>query len=86
MAKDTKPTKLSKPPVTHEQFVIAWRDSSSVAEVMQATGLSRQSVTSRAKKLRDAGVKLAKFAPQRAGALSADDVKALNDIVNAPQE
>lgn len=77
----TKPPRQKKPPVTHADFVAAWRTAlaahGSAADVSRATGLAPVSVAARAKKLRAAGVNLDEF-PRVAKVI---DVAALNAII-----
>ncbi len=63
--------------VTSEDFVVAYRDSSSVKEVSEKTGLSSQGVSSRAANYRKKGVRLPVMGHPR----SPIDVDALNALL-----
>ena len=63
--------------VTDVSFVKAWAKAESVADVAGSVGLAYSGAQARAKKLRDAGVKLPKFARSRREI----DVAGLNAIL-----
>lgn len=61
MANKTKSEKKNAN-YTYEQFVDAWMTSTTVAQVAEVLGLSKQTVSQVATRLRKTGVKLKKFA------------------------
>jgi len=67
-----------KAPYSYEAFVKNWTKSSNVAEVVTATGLSRNTVSAMSTKLRKQGVKL-KMMPRRTA--RPVDAGALNKII-----
>jgi len=66
--------------VSNEDFVKAWRNAAYTNDVVAAIGLKRGSIYTRAKKLREAGVKLPALARRGRGP-SVIDVKALNALL-----
>lgn len=67
---------------TNEQFVQAWRESSSCDDVGIMCNMAPASVRARAAKLRKAGVKLPKYA-RATRAPKVIDVDSLNAILEA---
>ncbi len=63
--KRKKSSGKSRAVVTDETFVKAWAKAESVAGVATAVGLAYSGAQARAKRLRDAGVKLPKFVRSR---------------------
>jgi hypothetical protein len=70
--------KTAKVPYSYEAFVKNWQKSSNIAEVVAATGLSRNTVSAMSTRLRKEGVKL-KMMPRRTA--RPIDVNVLNKIV-----
>lgn len=64
--------------VSDTDFVLAWRDSTSVSQVAEKLGLKDASVRQRFKLLVAAGVPLPKFARKKSGGKS----KKVVDVVN----
>lgn len=73
----------SKSPYSFETFVKNWQKAATVADVMAATGLSRNTVSAMASRLRKEGVKIKSFPRRTARPV---DVSTLNRIAseNAP--
>jgi hypothetical protein len=74
----TKTPKTSKAPYSYEAFVKNWSKATNVAEVVAATGLTRNTVSAMSTRLRKEGVKL-KMMPRRVA--RPVDVSALNKII-----
>ena len=72
------PKRTRKDPYPYEQFVKIWAKADSVAQVVQETGLSKNTVSAICTKLRKAGVEL-KTMPRRTA--RPIDAKALNKLV-----
>jgi transposase len=73
-----KNTDVKKAPYSYEVFVKNWTKAASVAEVVAATGLSRNTVSAMSTRLRREGVAL-KNMPRRVA--RAIDKTALNKII-----
>jgi hypothetical protein len=69
--------KTAKAPYPYESFVKNWQKSANIAEVVAATGLSRNTVSAMSTRLRKEGVKL-KMMPRRTA--RPIDVNVLNKI------
>ena len=69
--------KTKSAPYSYEAFVKNWQKATNVAEVVAATGLSRNTVSAMSTRLRKQGVKL-KMMPRRVA--RPIDVSALNRI------
>lgn len=65
----------------NDTFVRIWVTSESLSEVSERTGMDKQSCSAKASSLRKIGVNVPEFSKGRK-ALSAEDIKALNDIIN----
>lgn len=72
-------TPSNNPPVTAEEFVTAWNQADSPAEVAETTGLAPSSVAARAASYRKKGIELKTMNKGRAKL----DVDALNKIARA---
>lgn len=77
-ANNTTTKRTRKDPYPYELFVKIWAKAASVSEVVQETGLSKNTVSAICTKLRKAGVEL-KTMPRRTA--RPIDVKALNKLV-----
>lgn len=73
--KNGEPRKAPAPSVPAEEFVVAWQAAATLSEAKEKLG---DGASSRAARLRKAGVKLKKLSSGR-GKL---DVDALNDLIN----
>lgn len=75
----TRSSATGRPPsaASHEEFVEAWTKAGSVAAVAELVGLTYSGAQARARRLREAGVKL----PQHARQTAAIDVAGLNALL-----
>lgn len=74
--KTKKPSAPRGPTVSPEDFVVGWQKATSLAEAREKLG---SGASSRAQRMRKAGVKLQQFAPGRMPL----DVAALNKLIKA---
>lgn len=77
MSKTNSNNKTKSAPYAYEAFVKNWQKATNVAEVVAATGLTRNTVSAMSTRLRKEGVKL-KMMPRRVA--RPIDVSALNKI------
>ena len=74
----THSEKTTRKPYEFDTFVKNWQKATNIAEVVAATGLTRNTVSAMSTKLRKEGVKL-KMMPRRVARVI--DVKALNRLI-----
>lgn len=78
--KSKKSNGTARTRVPNDVFVKAWAKATTIADVLEATGISASGAFQKAKRLREAGVKLPKLERQLIGA-RAIDVSSLNALL-----
>lgn len=78
MSKSKKGNGITRNRVPNDVFVKAWAKANTMADVLEATGISPSGAFQKAKKLREAGVKLPKLQHAERQPI---DVSALNALL-----